>query len=125
MEMLPRDFLKEAKVMKDLNSENIVRFCYVGYSPVSMMLEYACFNLGPLGAPGKRVSNLGSSLMFVNSFQMKNLEELTLKVARDITNGLKYLHEAGIAHRDLKPANILVSTSITQKFQTTRKGFPK
>ena len=118
-------FLKEAKIMKDLNSENIVRFRYVGYSPVSMMLEYACFDFGPLGAPGKRVSNLGSFLTFVNSFQMKNLEELTLKVARDVTNGLKYLHEAGIAHRDLKPANILVSNQHYSKIPDNEERVSK
>jgi len=33
-------------------------------------------------------------------------------VLRQITKGLKHLHEKGIVHRDLKPANILVSYPI-------------
>ena len=84
-------FLKEAKVMKDLNLENLVRLRYIGYSPVSMMLEYVCFDFRPLGADGKRVSNLGSFFTLVNSFQMKNLEEMTLKVAHNVKHGLTQL----------------------------------
>ena len=32
-------------------------------------------------------------------------------IARDITNGIAYLHGKDIVHRDIKPENILVSNS--------------
>ncbi|KAK7364141.1 hypothetical protein VNO80_12570 [Phaseolus coccineus] len=37
-------------------------------------------------------------------------EERLVVVARDILNGLAYLHARNIIHRDIKPANILVNT---------------
>jgi len=30
------------------------------------------------------------------------------KITTDLAEGVKYLHELGVAHRDLKPENILV-----------------
>ena len=33
-----------------------------------------------------------------------------LKIARDIADGLQYLHESNVFHRDLKTANVLVSS---------------
>ncbi|KAG5013276.1 hypothetical protein AAZX31_09G155900 [Glycine max] len=37
-------------------------------------------------------------------------EERLAKVARDVLEGLAYLHARNIAHRDIKPANILVNS---------------
>ena len=31
-------------------------------------------------------------------------------VVRDVTRGLRYLHEQGVIHRDLKPENILIGS---------------
>ena len=74
-----------------------------------MLMEYACFDFGPLGVPSMKCSSLSEFLSFVNNFQMKTLETFATKIAKDVTNGLLILHKVGIAHRDLKPSNILVS----------------
>ncbi|OZG73898.1 hypothetical protein BTA51_08925 [Hahella sp. CCB-MM4] len=39
----------------------------------------------------------------------------TLRIMKDILNGLKYIHEHGITHRDLKPANIFITRNGSAK----------
>ena len=103
-------FVKEAKLMNDLKnkSPNIVEFHAISYSPLTMMMEYACFDFEPFGGT-MRCSGLNTFLSFVNKFQCQGIEFFQLKIAHDITEGLTCLHSCGIVHRDLKPANILVS----------------
>ena len=102
-------FIKEAKLMAKLQCPNIVSFIAMDYEPLSMLMEYACFDFGPLGVPSMKCSSLSEFLSFVNNFQMKTLETFATKIAKDVTNGLLSLHKVGIVHRDLKPSNILVS----------------
>ena len=103
-------FVKEAKLMNDLKdkSPNIVEFHAISYSPLTMMMEYACFDFEPFGGT-MRCSGLNTFLSFVNKFQCQGIEFFQFKIAQDITEGLTCLHSCGIVHRDLKPANILVS----------------
>ncbi len=36
-------------------------------------------------------------------------EEIAARIIRQITIGVKYIHELGIIHRDLKPENVMVN----------------
>ena len=102
-------FLKEARVLNSLKeNENIVTFKGVNYQPSSIMLEFCCFDFKPLGGD-QEIPSLDQFLDYVDRFQFKNLESFSIKIAKDITHGLSFLHSKGIVHRDLKPANVLVT----------------
>eukprot|EP01122_Echinamoeba_exundans_P008340 TRINITY_DN2750_c0_g1_i2.p1 TRINITY_DN2750_c0_g1~~TRINITY_DN2750_c0_g1_i2.p1 ORF type:complete len:892 (-),score=162.12 TRINITY_DN2750_c0_g1_i2:84-2759(-) len=90
-------FKKEIDLLKSFRHGNIVRYfgSEVDKNNVYVFLEYA---------PGGSISSL---LVQYGSFH----ESLIKVYAKDILNGLDYLHENGIAHRDIKGGNILVDTT--------------
>ena len=72
------------------------------------MMEYSCFDCGPLGEE-KKVSTLEDFFHFVDAeFDFSAFADLLLVCAKDVVTGLAFLHTNGIAHRDLKPGNTLV-----------------
>ena len=102
-------FTKEARLLHDLNHDNIVGFKAVCHEPVALMLEYVYFDLSVFGGEGK-VSSLKNFLSCLDKGNCHGIEaNFMTSIASDIGSGLLYLHERGIAHRDLKPSNVLVS----------------
>ena len=105
-----RLFLKEAKILNSISNEHIVQLIAVCRNPVAIMLEYLYFDYSPF-----RIDHRASSLQDFLDFASTDDEYaisfscLHVKIAEDVTLGLKYLHEKNIVHMDLKPANVLVS----------------
>ena len=92
-------FLKEARVLNSLKeNENIVTFKGVNYQPPSIMLEFCCFDFKPLGGD-QEIPSLDQFLDYVDRFQFKNLKLFSIKIAKDITHGLSFLHSKGIARK--------------------------
>ncbi|CAG2220270.1 unnamed protein product [Mytilus edulis] len=105
-------FLKEARVMNNLNHQNIVKFnsiykeTEIGNHGINM--EYLAFNFEPFGQEFVAHS-LRDLLKFIDNYDCEGFEHLHQFVATDVCSGLSYLHDNNIVHRDLKPENILVS----------------
>ena len=72
------------------------------------MLEYLFFNLDMFNGDGK-VSSLDALLKELSTNKCKEFEHVIPCIAKDIVDGLSYLHQRGVAHRDLKPGNVLIS----------------
>ncbi|XP_028391896.1 calcium-dependent protein kinase 2-like [Dendronephthya gigantea] len=105
-----RLFLKEARLLSKLKGhKNISSFIAFCTEPYAIMLEYLCFDFTVFEV-NKKVTSLGEFLHFIDEqLDVHALRKCQTKIARDIADGLCYLHSNGVVHRDLKPENILVS----------------
>jgi CTD kinase subunit alpha len=91
----PVTAIREVKLLQSLNNVNIVRLheVMVERNDCYMVFEYLSHDLtGLLNHPQFRL----------NHAQKKDL-------AKQLFEGLEYLHRRGVLHRDIKAANILVS----------------
>ena len=107
-----KEFVKEARMLYNVNHDNIVKFKAFFQNPYAIMLEYVCFDFAVFGDEcDKRLHSLREFLAFVDKEQvLEDLNEygIITKIANDVANGLCYLHSKDIVHRDLT-ANVLVS----------------
>ena len=105
-----KNFVKEARILRDLQHPNIVNFKGICTTPVALILEYAYFDFMPFGMNSK-VSSLSGFLATLNDYDCAGFDDprIFLGICKDIATGLQYLHHKNVAHRDLKPANVLVS----------------
>jgi [calcium/calmodulin-dependent protein kinase] kinase len=91
------DVMKEIRIMAKLNHPNVVRLVEVINDPehekLYMVMEYC--KHGPLMK--KNMSDYVFPLSEVRQY------------ARDILEGVKYLHECHVVHRDIKPENLLLA----------------
>lgn len=110
-------FQKEVQLLKSLSGhENIIQIH--GFSVVknSMLLDYMAFSFRKLGIDEDDAHNLKE---FLNTLHRGDYVDsfchFQYHFAKDVANGLQFLHEKGIAHRDLKPDNILICNSHYQE----------
>jgi len=98
-EKLRQYFMNEIDIIKELNHPNIMKLIDIKttYNSFYLITEYC--NGGTL------TENLSS---FQKLYKSPFPENLVIHLMKQISNGIKYLHERRIIHRDLKMENILL-----------------
>jgi len=101
------EFLKEAKILCDLKSPNIIRFYGITRKKEQecIVMEYA--ENGTLFEFLKKLRNEKKESTF--SWDKR------YDIALDITRGLILMHRENVLHRDLKSPNILLDTNMVAK----------
>lgn len=99
-------FLREMRIMAQLNHPNLVRIFHDGIEESSPF--FACEYLG------------GGCLSSLLAKQKKLLPEDALHLTNEVLTGLEYFHRSGHIHRDLKPSNILLNHRQTDSYQTAK-----
>jgi len=88
-------FMREAQAIAALNHMNIVRIYDIGEDEIGPYISMEYIE--------------GTDLrQFIRKKGKLSVEE-TIKIARQILQGLGYAHKRNIVHRDVKPANILMA----------------
>ena len=104
-----KNFVKEARILQELEHPNIVHFEEICSTPLALVLEYVYFDFQPFGI-NLKVSSLAEFVATLDSFNCEGCDSphIFSGICKDIATGLQYLHNNDIAHRDLKPVNVLV-----------------
>ncbi|WVZ19986.1 hypothetical protein V8G54_007308 [Vigna mungo] len=94
-ENIQREFAQEVYILSKIQHKNVVKFVGACTKPPNLYLvtEYM---------PG------GSMFDFLHKQKTALALPSLLKVAIDVSEGMKYLHQNNIIHRDLKAANLLI-----------------
>lgn len=110
-----QDFIREAEFMAKLNHPNIVTFygvCLRGREDLLLLYEY--MDLGDLKrflalhGPHPELMNAPA-----DTWRLTPLHQID--IARQVAQGLAYLHRSHFVHRDLASRNCLISTGLVVK----------
>ena len=102
-------FAKEAKLLHDINHENIVKIVGVTEDPIAIVMEFLHFDFRPFSREGS-FSNLDDLLSYMNDEVIFfHFPKLACFMAKDLLSAVEFLHKNNMVHRDIKANNILLS----------------
>jgi serine/threonine protein kinase len=95
------EFIREVSIMSKLpRHDNVCRF--YGYCDDPNGEMFMCYEYADRGSLNALLSDRSRPIS-------------VLKIARDIANGMAFLHRHGILHRDLKSGNIVLASSASKR----------
>jgi hypothetical protein len=87
-------FEKEASLLNSTKGHrNIISF--LEFSIMSIMMAYSCFDFRPFGV-AKCLCTLEDFVNFVDEFDFASFADFMPTCAKDVVEGLKYLHSINI-----------------------------
>ncbi|KAM0677252.1 mitosis inhibitor protein kinase swe1 [Binucleata daphniae] len=98
--------LKEIKIMKMIQSKNILKMNYVFEENNFLYIETEFCEFGTL-------KNLIHGIYFEKKIKFDKV--LICKLMKEIANGLRVMHKNKIVHSDLKPENIFIQRKVYKK----------
>uniref|UniRef100_A0A5B7C4E4 cyclin-dependent kinase n=1 Tax=Davidia involucrata TaxID=16924 RepID=A0A5B7C4E4_DAVIN len=106
---IPRNIMREALLLSDLQHENIVRLerVFVYEECIYLVLEYMAMDI--------RVHMV---------WKEDKYPGIIKKLLKQMLAGISYCHSQGVLHRDLKPENLLISTR-TETLKIADFGFAR
>ena len=91
-----RQFIKEALLIKQCESPNIVHLYGVSYEPLALMLSYEVFSFAPFEKLSKvHVSALDKFLEYIDSFDARGMEPFIPEIAKQVAAGIRHIHSLG------------------------------
>ena len=111
----PKEIKREISTLLSLSDNNIIK-CYEAVEDQSF--QYLCLDLMD-----------GDLHEFVTNSDVNQVLKLnpatSVKITKEIINGLVFLHQENFIHRDLKPGNILYTTDPILHFKIADFGLTK
>ncbi|KVH92051.1 Protein kinase, catalytic domain-containing protein [Cynara cardunculus var. scolymus] len=107
---LENQFIREVALLSHLHHENVIKFVAACRQPPALCVITKYLSEGSLRSYLHKLENN----TLTNKESRLSLKRI-IKMALDITRGMKYVHSQGVIHRDLKPENILVSKDFQLK----------
>ena len=96
-------------MLERVRRPKIAEFLRVCSKPLAIMMEYECCDFTPSsGVSLTRVFPLPGIGLKPLTHAFKHFLPMFSKGARDVAEGLAFLHANDIVHRDLKAGNVLV-----------------
>ena len=113
-------FTKEALLLGQLSSKNVVKILGVCENPISIMMEHLEFSFVPFGRDIK-VNSLDKLLeVFDSENLLPYFPGTGNNIASDIINAICHLHQTDTVHRDIKPRNVLVNNHYYSSLKASR-----
>ena len=114
-------FTKEALLLRQISSKNVVKILGVCENPISIMMEHLELSFVPFGRDIK-VNSLDKLLgVFDSENLLPYFPRIGKNIAIDIINAVCHLHQNYIVHRDIiKPSNFLANNHYYNSLRASR-----